>query len=465
MAKKKIVYVCSDCGNDFTKWQGQCTCKAWNTIKEMTISSSPKSSNGAKAGWINSGNNKILRSDEIKVIGDVARLDSGLTELNRVMGNGIAVGSINIITGEPGAGKSTLLIQAMTNLSLLENQKALYVSGEESLQQVKGRSNRLKLDDSKLLYLSETNVDNIIEESLKSNITLIVIDSVQTLFTEDCKSAAGSTSQVRDSTAKLVHYAKQNNVTILLVGHVTKDGTMAGPKVLEHMVDGSFHIEGDSGSRYRMLRGIKNRFGEANETGVFVMTEEGMKEVKNPSAIFINPDAEDVYGSAIFVSLEGNRPLLFEGQSLVTESYSENAKRLSIGVNFQRFSMLLAIMQKYSNLKFYDKDVYFNVVGGITIPTTETSSDLGVCFSMISSIEEFIIPKTIASFGEISLAGEIRPVPNGLERIKEAKKHEFKHIFVPSANINKNIKLPSGINVIPVKNINQAINELRKIID
>lgn len=463
MSKNKTSFVCSECGEDYPRWQGQCkNCKEWNTISEIKLASS---NNKTTSSWIGTSENKIKKSHEIEMSGDIARLDTGISELNRVLGNGFAEGSINIITGDPGVGKSTLLIQTATNLTKLENQTSLYVTGEESLQQVKGRANRLKLDDSKLLYLSETNVERIVDEATKAGVTSMVIDSIQTIHTDDCKSSAGSASQVRDSAAKLVQYAKQKNVTIILVGHVTKDGTMAGPKILEHMVDGSFHLEGDSGSRYRILRGIKNRFGEVNETGVFAMCEEGMKEVKNPSAIFISSDSEDVYGSAIFVSQEGNRPILFEAQSLVTESYTENAKRLSIGVNHQRFSMLLAVMQKYSKFKFYDKDVYLNIVGGISIPTTETSCDLGVCFSIISSIEEFIIPKTIVAFGEISLAGEVRPVPNGLERIKEASKHGFKHIFVPASNINKKIKLPPNINVIPIKNLNQAISELRKLID
>ena len=464
MAKNKTRYVCTECGKDYGNWQGQCSgCKEWNCIVEFKEAPS-SSDNRNKSSWVGANENKIKKSSEIEVSGDVSRLESGISELNRVLGRGFAIGSINIITGDPGVGKSTLLIQTMTNLSQLPNAVGLYVTGEESLQQVKGRAQRLKLDDSKLLYLSETNVENIIDQASEAGVTVMVIDSIQTIYTNDSKSASGSTSQIKESTAKLVQYAKQKNITIILVGHVTKDGTMAGPKVLEHMVDGSFHIEGDPGSRYRMLRSIKNRFGEVNETGVFAMTEEGMKEVKNPSAIFISSDSEDVSGSAIFVSQEGNRPLLFEVQSLVTESYSENAKRLSIGVNHQRFSMLLAVMQKYSKMKFFDKDVYLNVVGGISIPQKETSCDLGVCFSVVSSIEEFTIPKKVAAFGEISLAGEIRPVPNGLERIKEAAKHGFTHVFVPAANINKRAKMPEGIKIVPVKSLNQAITELKKVI-
>lgn len=461
--KQKVAYVC-DCGADFPKWQGQCSvCKEWNLIKEIKLGTA--SGTPARSGtWVGDNASKILKSHEIKSTGDVERFDTGIGEFNRVLGKGLTLGSVNIISGDPGVGKSTLLIQAMTNLASSTKEKCLYVSGEESLMQVRSRAKRLGLDDEKLLYLSETNVDTIINLSQESKITIMVIDSIQTIYTENCKSAPGSNTQVKESSAILTQYAKKNNISILLVGHVTKDGTMAGPKILEHMVDGYFHIEGDSGSRYRMIRSNKNRFGEANETGVFAMTEEGMKEVKNPSAIFISSTSdEEVSGSSIFVSQEGNRPLLFEVQSLVTESFSEIPRRLSIGVNFQRVSMLLAIMQKHNNFRFHDKDVYVNVVGGVTIPTNETACDLGVCFSIYSSSEDIVIPKSVAAFGEISLSGEVRPVTNGIERIKEADKQGFKYIIVPVANVNKKLLKGVKIKVIPVKTISEATMELNKL--
>lgn len=463
MAKVKKGYVCSECGEDFIKWQGQCSnCKEWNTVTEVTLSSSSSNKDNSRTSWISSDSSKILKSSEINTEQEFERVDTTISELNRVLGGGLTIGSINIITGEPGAGKSTLVIQAMTGLSTVR--KCLYVTGEESLFQVKNRAKRLKLDDKELYYLSETNVESIIEKAMAAKIEIMVIDSIQTLNTNQSTSIAGSVSQIRDSASMLVQYGKKHNVSFFIIGHVTKDGSMAGPKVLEHMVDSTLDLSGDSGSRYRMLRSKKNRFGKANESGIFAMTEEGMKEVKNPSAMFINSHSEDVSGSAIFVSQEGNRPLLFEVQALVTDSLSEIPRRLSVGVNFQRVTMLLAIMQKHGNVKFNNKDIYVNVVGGITIPNTETSCDLGVCFAIYSSIREIVIPRTIAAFGEISLSGEIRPVPNGEERILEAQKHGFTHILAPISNISKQLLKKATIKIIPVKNINEATIELNKLI-
>jgi DNA repair protein RadA/Sms len=468
MAKSKKVYVCSDCGHDSPSWAGQCgSCKAWNTLNEMTVSATTNNSVASKNsnnGWLNSADNKIKKASEINVGDGKKRLDTKNGEFNRVLGGGLTVGSVNIISGAPGAGKSTLLIQIMASLSTLENQKCLYVTGEESLSQVKARGERLKLDLSNLLFLAETNVEKIIEVAQQNGITVITLDSIQTLYTNNSSSSAGSTSQVKESGAMLTKFAKNDDISMFVVGHITKDGIMAGPKVLEHMVDSSIQIDGDKSSRYRMARASKNRFGDASEMGVFAMTEKGMIEVKNPSAIFINSDSEDVSGSAIFVSQEGNRPLLFEVQTLVTESFSEKPMRLSLGINYQRVAMLLAILQKHNNFRFFDKDVYVNVVGGIQIPSTETSCDLGVCFSIYSSNEEIVIPKDIAAFGEIALSGEIRPVQNGEGRIKEAEKHGFKYIFVPKANTTKKLIEKSKIQIIPVSHVSQAVSKLHEII-
>jgi DNA repair protein RadA/Sms len=466
MAKKdNIVFLCSECGDDFNKWAGQCpSCKSWNTLKEykkpkLEVNPDNKNNNS----WIGENESKIIRSSDIDSTTDVQRTLTGISELDRVLGNGMTTGSVNLITGEPGSGKSTLLIQALTSISHQKNAICTYVTGEESLRQVKDRAIRLGLDIEHVRFLSETNVENIIQLSKSEKTNYLVIDSIQTTYTNDSNSIAGSVSQVKESAAKFTQYAKKNNVSIFLVGHVTKDGSMAGPKVLEHIIDASLHIEGDSNSRYRIIRTIKNRFGEANETGVFAMTEKGMQCVTNPSAIFINSDSEPVEGSAIFVSKEGNRPLLFEVQSLVNESFSEIPRRLSVGINFNRVSMLLAILQKHNNLRFHDKDVYVNVVGGIQIPNSETSCDLGVCFSIFSSSSNFVIPKNIASFGEISLSGEIRPVPNGEDRIKEVDKQGFKYLFIPKGNYSSKFKNKYKVNIIPVSKIEEATSKLHDL--
>ena len=466
MAKKATkVFMCSECGEEHPKWAGKCrSCGKFNTVKEVSLGVEIPKKSGS-GGWIGNDDNEIKKSKDIKKDKkDVVRIDTSNGELNRVLGGGLTKGSMVLIGGDPGVGKSTLLIQVMSKISLLPDEKALYVTGEESLQQVNDRGERLKLNTEELNYLSETSVEQIIYQIEKHKMSVVVIDSIQTIVTDASDSVAGSPSQLRDATAKLTHYAKRNGVSIFLIGHVTKEGTIAGPKILEHMVDTVLSFEGEKGSRYRMLRAIKNRFGQVNELGVFAMTDTGLKEVKNPSSLFISSESTEASGSAIMVLKDGSRPLLFEVQALVNESFLEAPMLVPIGLNYQRIRMILAVMQKHTDIKTYNQDIYVNVVGGMQVPATETSSDLAVCFSVLSSFEDLPISKKIASFGELSLSGEVRPVPNGEERIKEAEKHGFEYIIVPKANTNDRLVKNSKIKIIPVTNVSGAIEELYKII-
>lgn len=465
MAKKsKTVYVCGDCGNEHPKWVGKCgACGVFGNIKELNLETRP-SKRSSSGGWVGNDDNEIKSANEInKDKKEVVRINTNNGELNRVLGGGLTKGSMVLIGGDPGVGKSTLLIQVMSSISQIPNEKALYVTGEESLQQVSDRGSRLNLNIDELKFLSETSVENIINQIEKHSMTVVVIDSIQTIVTDSSDSVAGSPSQLRDATAKLTHYAKKKGVSILLIGHVTKEGTIAGPKILEHMVDTVLSFEGEKGSRYRMLRAIKNRFGQVNELGVFAMTDTGLKEVKNPSSLFISSESTEASGSAIMVLKDGSRPLLFEVQALVNESFLEAPMLVPIGLNYQRIRMILAVLQKHAGIKTYNQDIYVNVVGGMQVPSTETSSDLAVCFAVLSSLEDNPISKKIASFGELSLSGEVRPVPNGEERIKEAEKHGFEYIIVPRANTNKKLIENSKIKILPVTNIMSAIEELRGI--
>ena len=465
MAKtNETVFMCSDCGNEFKKWLGKCTaCKAFGTIKETKLQNAP-SKKSRQSNWAGNEENGIKSASDIqKNKSSITRIDTKIGELNRVLGGALTKGSVVLLGGEPGVGKSTLLIQAMAAMSD-STMQCLYVTGEESLEQVTSRGDRLKLNMDNISFLSETCVESIIYQSEKNKKTILVVDSIQTIYTETSDSTAGSPSQVRDSTAKLTAYAKSNNITIILIGHVTKEGSIAGPKVLEHMVDTVLSFEGERGSRYKMLRATKNRFGQVNELGVFAMLETGLKEVKNPSSLFLSSENEAASGSSIMVSQEGTRPLLFEVQSLVSESFLEMPALVPIGLNYQRIRMILAIMQKHTSVKTFGQDVYINVVGGIQIPSTETSCDLAVCFSLLSSIDDFAIPKKIAAFGELSLSGEVRPVPNGEERILEAQKHGLEYIIVPKANVSPQLLKKATIKIIAVTNIMEAIEKLQAII-
>lgn len=463
MAKQKIVFMCKECGHTQKKWSGKCeSCKEFVEFAEIEDKPVDDNINRTRT-WVSGKKTGVKKISELENEEEQKRIDTGINEFNRVLGGGLSVGSVCLITGDPGVGKSTLLIDVMTNISYLENEVALYVSGEESLNQIASRAKRLNLKDDKVNLLQEGNVEEIIKESVDLKSTVIVLDSIQVLYTDTNKSSSGSVGQIKESAKILTSFAKNNDVSLIIVGHVTKDGVMAGPKVFEHIVDTVLHIEGDSNSRYRIMRSYKNRFGDTSETGVFAMSASGMKCVDNPSEMFISRGSENVSGCSIFVSKDGNRCLLFEIQSLVTESFSEISKRVSVGVSFQRVSMLLAVMQKHIGLQTYNKDIYVNIVGGIQIPSSNTSCDLALCFSIYSSELDKSIPKEIVSFGEVSLTGEIRAIQNGEDRIKEADKHGFKHIFIPYANYNKSFDKKYSINIIPVKKINEATTKLNNL--
>lgn len=453
MAKAKATYVCTDCGSEYSRWLGQCTdCKAWNTISEFRQAKLP-ARGGNFAGFAGTALTEEAKVQTLDAIdlADLPRFSSGFVEFDRVLGGGIVPGSAILIGGEPGAGKSTLLLQAMC--SLATNMPALYITGEESLQQVAMRAKRLDLPTDKLKMLSETSVENICQIAIKEQPKIMVIDSIQVMHMSDVQSAPGSVSQVRESAAYLTRFAKQYHVAILLVGHVTKDGSLAGPKVLEHCIDCSIMLEGSTDSRYRTLRGNKNRFGAVNELGVFAMTGSGLKEVKNPSAIFLSRTEEQTPGSVVMVLWEGTRPLLVEIQALVDHSALGNPRRVAVGAEQNRLSMLLAILHRHGGLQLNDQDVFVNVVGGIKV--TETSIDLALILALVSSFKDNALPQDLVIFGEVGLSGEIRPVPSGQERINEAAKHGFKRAIVPFNNMPKQpIK---GMKVIGIKKLSEAL--------
>ncbi|MGK0443457.1 MAG: DNA repair protein RadA/Sms [Bermanella sp.] len=454
MAKRKVAYVCSDCGSDHSKWQGQCgACGQWNTLQEFTVSASKSAS--VREGYAGSasggmGVNKIVKLNDVSLEA-LPRFSSGMAEFDRVLGGGLVPGSVNLIGGHPGAGKSTLLLQTMCYLA--EHMPVLYITGEESLQQVALRAQRLNLPTDKLQMLAETDVEQIISIAKNHTPKVIVIDSIQVMHTPGVESAPGSVSQVRESAAFLTRFAKQSNTVLFLVGHVTKDGSLAGPKVLEHMIDCSIMLEGDSDNRFRTLRGIKNRFGAVNELGVFAMMETGLKEVKNPSSIFLSRSDQPVSGSSVMVVWEGTRPILVEIQALVDESHFGHPKRVAVGLDQNRLSMLLAVMHRHGGIHCGDQDVYINVVGGVRV--SETSADLALLMSVLSSFRDRPLPQDMVIFGEVGLSGEIRPVPSGQDRLKEAAKHGFKRAIAPKANIPKG-GIP-GMQVMAVEHISQAL--------
>ena len=450
MAKIKTAYVCTDCGAEYSRWLGQCNeCKAWNTISEFRQAKTPARYD-AFSGFAGQTTAKVQILDAIDLT-DLPRFSSGFAEFDRVLGGGIVPGSAILIGGEPGAGKSTLLLQTMCTLA--QSMNALYVTGEESLQQVAMRAKRLGLATNKLKMLSETSVENICAIATKEQPKIMVIDSIQVMHMADIQSAPGSVSQVRESAAFLTRYAKQNHVAMLLVGHVTKDGSLAGPKVLEHCIDCSIMLEGSTDSRFRTLRGQKNRFGAVNELGVFAMTGTGLKEVSNPSAIFLSRSQEQTPGSVVMVLWEGTRPLLVEIQALVDHSALGNPRRVAVGAEQNRLSMLLAILHRHGGLQMNDQDVFINVVGGVKV--TETSIDLALILALVSSFRDRALPHDLVVFGEVGLSGEIRPVPSGQERINEAAKHGFKRAIVPIANAPKH-KI-DGMDVIAVKKLSEAL--------
>ena len=453
MAKApKTAYVCNDCGAEFSRWQGQCSaCKAWNTISEVRlISASNSTKNDRFSGYAGETRAKIQTLSEIS-LQETPRFTSGFKELDRVLGGGIVPGSAILIGGHPGAGKSTLLLQVMCELA--RNMTALYVTGEESLQQVAMRANRLNLPTDKLNMLSETSVEQICNLADQLKPQIIVVDSIQVMHLSDIQSSPGSVAQVRECASFLTRYAKTRQVAIIMVGHVTKDGTLAGPKVLEHAIDCSLLLEGEADSRFRTLRSHKNRFGAVNELGVFGMTEQGLREVKNPSAIFLSRGDEQTPGSSVMVLWEGTRPLLVEIQALVDHSMLANPRRVAVGLEQNRLALLLAVLHRHGGLQMSDQDVFVNVVGGVKVG--ETGADLALLLALISSFRNRPLPQDLVVFGEVGLAGEIRPVTSGQERISEAAKHGFKRAIVPFANKPKSAV--ENMEVFTVKKLADAL--------
>lgn len=458
MAKAKRVYVCRECGAQTPQWAGRCAdCGAWNSLEEsVQTSAKPTTAMNKHTGYAGQQQNTVQALKTI-TSEQAVRWSTGLPELDRVLGGGLVTGSVVLIGGDPGIGKSTLLLQAMASMAELSGINPLYISGEESLQQIRLRAERLQLQETPVDLLAETHAEQMMAIAQQRQPQVMVIDSIQTVFTELLQSAPGTVAQVRESAAQLVRFAKSSGITMILVGHVTKQGALAGPRVLEHMVDTVLYFEGDSSTRFRILRAVKNRFGAVNELGVFAMTELGLKEVSNPSAIFLSRGEKAVPGSMITVIREGSRPMLVEVQALVDESPLGNPRRVSVGLEQNRLAMLLAILHRHGGITCHDQDVFINVVGGVKL--SETGADLAVLTAVISSLRNKAIPQDWVVFGEVGLTGEIRPVQAGEERIRDAGKHGFKVALVPAANAPR--KPISGLKVIAVHHLQQAIDALK----
>lgn len=454
MAKTKVLYGCTECGMQHSKWNGQCSaCGTWNSLlEEISVSTKTKNLFTGYAGAPEQQSQVTLLS-EVGVAHDI-RSTTGLSELDRVLGGGLVQGAVVLIGGDPGIGKSTLLLQALCLMS--QQQKSLYVTGEESLQQVAMRASRLGLPNQELLLLPETQVERMLLHAEREKPQVMVIDSIQTIYTELLASAPGSVGQVRESAAQLVRFAKQTGTSLFIVGHVTKDGTLAGPRVLEHMVDTVLYFEGEKDNRYRVVRAIKNRFGAVNELGIFAMTDKGLKTVSNPSAIFLSRNPKPVPGSCVLVSWEGSRPLLVEVQALVDDSYIANPRRVTVGLDHQRLSMLLAVLHRHGDVATHNQDVFVNVVGGVKV--TETAADLAILLAMFSSLRNRPLEQQLVVFGEVGLAGEVRPVQSGHDRLHEAAKHGFTKAIVPQGNAPK--KPIAGMEIIAVEHIQQALQQL-----
>jgi DNA repair protein RadA/Sms len=450
MPKAKRVYTCSDCGSQHLKWQGQCPdCGAWNALAESRDGGRREPAGGTRGSGA-----ARSRLDRLEVVA-TARMSSGLVELDRVLGGGLVPGSVVLIGGDPGIGKSTLLLGAAARLS--DAQSVCYVTGEESLDQVALRAARLEVAGAPVELIAETCVEAVLEQLAEAPPRVLIIDSIQCLYSDALESAPGSVSQVRESAAQLVRFAKLHGVATLLVGHVTKEGTLAGPRVLEHMVDTVLYFETDLGSRYRIIRAVKNRFGAANEMGFFVMAEQGFKEVKNPSAIFLSRRSEPVAGSVTMVTRESTRSLLVEVQALVDSSPGGPPRRLAQGLDSQRLGLLLAVAHRHCRLAVGDRDVFANVVGGLRI--NETASDLALMLAVLSSFAGEPVAGDLVVFGEIGLTGEIRPVPFGEERLIEAQKHGFRRALIPAGNRPRKA-LPS-LEVHAVERLDQALSFVR----
>lgn len=450
MAKSKVQYVCANCQHTVSKWVGQCpACKAWDSFEEQLLSATSGIKNQRFANY--AGERDVKKLGFIKAENH-QRTSSHIKELDRVLGGGIVAGSVILIGGDPGIGKSTLLLQMSAALS--RSSHPLYVTGEESLSQIAMRAKRIKLPADDLECMAETSVESIIHTVLNKKPDLLIIDSIQTLYSDQSTAIPGSVSQVKESAAQLVRLAKQMPVTVILVGHVTKDGNIAGPRVLEHMVDTVLYFESDGNSRYRLLRALKNRFGAVNEIGVFAMTDSGIKEIDNPSALFLSERQSEQPGSVVMVTREGTRPLLVEIQALVDQSPLGNPRRLTVGLEHNRLALLLAVLHRICRLSIHDHDVFLNAVGGIKI--NETAADLAVVVAVISSFKNRFLPKTTVVFGEVGLTGEVRPVHNGDERLKEAANHGFTHALVPKGNTGSWLKT-LNIKVTSITHVDQVL--------
>ena len=453
MAKVKTIYVCTECGGQTPKWQGQCPhCMEWNTLIESVAEAANPGAKNRFSALAASG--KVQMLSEVEAA-EVPRTPTGIEEFDRVLGGGLVQGAVVLIGGDPGIGKSTLLLQVLAHLS--KQQNTLYVSGEESAQQIALRAKRLSLDARNLRLLPEIQLERIQAAIAQDKPDVVVIDSIQTVYSEQLTSAPGSVAQVRECAAQLTRIAKSSNITMILVGHVTKEGALAGPRVLEHIVDTVLYFEGDTHSSFRLIRAFKNRFGAVNELGVFAMTEKGLREVSNPSALFLSQHGQQVAGSCVMVTQEGTRPLLVEIQALLDEAHSPNVRRLSLGLEQNRLAMLLAVLHRQAGIACYDQDVFINAVGGVKI--TEPGADLAVILAMVSSLRNKPLPEKLVVFGEVGLAGEVRPVQRGQERLKEAAKLGFTQAIIPKANAPKK-KIP-GMEIIAVERVEEAVNRMR----
>ncbi|MES2014999.1 MAG: DNA repair protein RadA [Pseudomonadota bacterium] len=457
MAKAKTQYTCSDCGGISNKWTGQCqACQQWNTLVETVVEapgmnrlSNPQHRSLAQTA-------PVLSLADIEAI-DVPRFGTGIEEFDRVLGGGLVPGGVVLIGGDPGIGKSTLLLQALANIASLKS--TLYVSGEESGAQIAMRARRLDVDAKDMKLQAEIQLEKILGTLADLKPEVAVIDSIQTVYSDALSSAPGSVAQVRECAAQLTRVAKQTGITIILVGHVTKEGALAGPRVLEHIVDTVLYFEGDTQSSFRLVRAIKNRFGAVNELGVFAMTEKGLKGVSNPSALFLSQHDNQVPGSCVMVTQEGTRPLLVEIQALVDTSHLPNARRLSVGLEQNRLAMLLAVLHRHAGIAAFDQDVFINAVGGVKI--TEPAADLAVLLAINSSMRSKPLPRGLVVFGEVGLAGEIRPAPRGQERLREAAKLGFSIAMIPKANAPK--QKIEGMTIVAVERIDEAFNKLREL--
>ncbi len=452
MSKSKTIYTCTECGASAPKWQGQCPdCAAWNTLVETVAE---KASPAARF-------QSLAPPAKLQVLSEIEareadRIPTGIGEFDRALGGGLVAGGVVLIGGDPGIGKSTLLLQALAGLSAAH--RVLYVSGEESGEQVALRARRLSLETQRLQLLAEINLEKILAVLQAERPQVAVIDSIQTLWSDQLSSAPGSVAQVRECAAQLTRLAKTAGICVILVGHVTKEGALAGPRVLEHIVDTVLYFEGDTHSSFRLIRAFKNRFGAVNELGVFAMTERGLKGVSNPSAMFLSQHGQAVPGSCVMVTQEGTRPLLVEVQALVDQSHG-NPRRLTVGLEAQRLAMLLAVLHRHAGIVCFDQDVFVNAVGGVRI--TEPAADLAVLMAIISSLKNKALPEKFIVFGEVGLAGEVRPAPRGQERLREAAKLGFTRAIIPEANRPR--QAIAGMQVVAVSRVEEAVEKMRAI--